>query len=300
MDEQTTIRKALTIAAGGAYGLLPVELNVAGGIRDYVSEQPVLYNMLPKIPWATTGYYIRLRTANPTATWGTDGGALPGATMATYAKVFKSVKYLYTRGEVTGPMQKAAGTLFNALAMEVERHSFAMVDALSSALITGTGGSDDIEGLIYQLGTSGDGNDLNAGDGYMDKNGTALSLNLVDQAIDQTRGEADMIVTSFAVRRKLATLLQAQQRFNDTTVVGAGFRVATYQGIPIVVDRHWQTGRDLLFFKRADTKILVHEDFTYEDLAKTKDSYDFFIKWYGGFVVEGRPAHLYVADVGSV
>jgi HK97 family phage major capsid protein len=293
MNEEMTIRKALDIASAGAY-LIPEVVD--GSIRDYISKEPVLYNVFPKVPWATNTYFIRKRTANPTASWGTDGGSLPSATQSTFTKVSKAIKYLYTRGEVTGPLQRAAGSLFNALAMEVEAHSRVMVEQLSTDLATGNGGAgDEIEGVLYQTDT---GTDLNAGGGLL-ASGAALTLNLVDQAIDNSRGDVDLIVTSRKVRRKLASLLQAQQRFT-TTEVAAGFRVLSYDDLPIVTDLHWETGTDMVFVRRSDCKVLVHQDFTYEDLAKTKDSSDFFIKWYGGFAVEGRPTHLTFNDVGSI
>lgn len=294
MNEEMTIRKALDIAGAGAY-LIPEVVD--GSIRDYVSKEPVLYNVFPKVPWATNTYFIRKRTANPTASWGTDGGNLPGATQSTFDKVSKAIKYLYTRGEVTGPMQRAAGSLFNALAMEVEAHARAMVEQLSTDLATGNGGGgDEIEGVLYQADT---GTSLNAGGGLL-ASGTNLSLNLVDQAIDNSRGDVDLIITSRKVRRKLASLLQATQQYVNTTEVAAGFRVLSYDGIPIVTDLHWETGTDMVFVRRADAKVLVHQDFTYEDLAKTKDSSDFYIKWYGGFALEGRPTHLTFNDVGSI
>lgn len=292
-NEALTIRKALDIASAGPY-LIPAEV-IDGAIRDYVSLEPVLYNQFPKQPWATNTYFIRKRAANPTASWSTDGASMINASASQFAKVSKAIKYLYTRGEVTGPMQRAAGSLFNSLAMEVEAHSKAMVEQLSTDIATGTGSGDAIEGLLYQSDTN---TDLNAGGGLV-ASGEYLSLNLVDRAIDNSRGDVDLIVTSRHVRRKLNSLLQAQQQFVDKTQVPGGFRVLTYDGIPIVTDLHWETNTDMLFVRRDNCRILVHQDFTYEDLAKTKDSSDFFIKWYGGFVVEGRPTHLTFNDVST-
>lgn len=294
MGDMNIVKAALDLASTGSY-LIPEVID--GAIRDYVSKEPVLYNAFPKVPWATNTYFIRKRTANPTASWGTDGAALPSATASTFAKVSKAIKYLYTRGEVTGPMQRAAGSAFNALAMEVEAHSRIMVEQLSTDIATGDGGvGDEIEGILYQADTS---TDLNAGGGLL-AGGGALTLNLVDQAIDNSRGDVDLIVTSRKVRRKLATLLQAQQQFVNTIEIAAGFRVLSYDGIPVVTDLHWETGTDMLFVRRSDSKVLVHQDFTFEELAKTKDSTDFYIKWYGGFALEGRPTHLTFTDVGSV
>jgi hypothetical protein len=287
--DQTTIRKALDLASTGAY-LIPEVVDNA--IRDYASKEPVLANVVNRIPWATNTYFIRRRDALPTASWSTDGGNLPAASQSTYAKVSKSVAYLYTRGEVTGPMQKAAGSLYNALSMEVEAHSRALVEQLSTDIATATGSSNDITGMLYQIDTNDATNWGSTGSGYVDGAGAYLSLDMLDSAIDTARGEVDLIVTSRKIRRKINSLLQATQRFNDTTEVAAGFRVLTYDGLPIVTDLHWETNTDILFVRRADAKLLIHQDFTYEDLAHTKDSTDFMIKGYFGFALEGRPVHL--------
>lgn len=291
VPDTLTVLKALSLSTTGNY-LVPEVVDHA--IRDYVSREPVLYNAVTKLPWATNTYFIRQRTALPTATWSTDGGALPSASNSTYEKVSKSVKYLYGRGTVTGPMQRAAGSIYNALALEVEAVSQALVETLSTSLATGQGASNDIEGMLYQIDTD---NNMNAisvsgGGGTIDNGAAALTLSALDNAIDTARGQVDLIVTSRSVRRKINGLLQAVQRFNDHTEIAAGFRVLTYDGIPIVTDLHWETTADILFVRRADAKLLVHQDWTYEDLAKTADSTDFMIKGYFGFSLEGRPVHL--------
>jgi HK97 family phage major capsid protein len=287
--DQMTVRKALNLASSGSY-LIPEVVDNA--IRDYATKEPVLANVVNRIPWATNTYFIRRRDALPTATWSTDGGSLPARTESTYKKVSKTVKYLYTTGEVTGPMQKAAGSLYDALALEVEAHARAAIEQLSTDIATAAGASDDITGMLYQIDTNDETNWGSTGSGVVDASGAYLSLELIDEAIDTARGEVDLIVTSRRVRRAINALLQAQQQFVDRTEVAAGFRVLTYDGLPIVTDLHWETDGDILFVRRADAKLLVHQDFTFEELAKTKDSTDFMIKGYFGFALEGRPVHL--------
>ena len=287
--DQLSIRKALDLASSGSY-LIPELVNEA--IRDYASKEPVLANIVARVPWATNTYFIRRRVALPTASWSTDGGALPSATESTFEKKSKTVKYLYTRGEVTGPMQAAAGSLYNAMALEVEAHQRALVEQLSTDIATATGASNAIEGILHQIDTNDEMNWGGTGTGVVSGGATTLALAKIDEAIDTARGEVDIMVTSRAVRRKINALLQAQQQFNDTIEVAAGFRVLTYDGIPIVTDLHWETTTDILMFRRADAKLLVHKDFTFEELAKTKDSVDFMIKGYFGFALEGRPVHL--------
>lgn len=287
--DQMTIRKALDLASTGSY-LIPEVVDNA--IRDYATKEPVLANIVARVPWATNTYFIRRRDALPTAAWSTDGGSIPAASQSTYKKVSKSVAYLYTRGEVTGPMQSAAGSLYNALSLEVEAHSRALVEQLSTDIATATGSSNDITGILHQIDTDDSTNWGATGSGVVSGGAATLSLAKIDEAIDAARGEVDLMVTSRAVRRKINALLQAQQQFVDRTEVGAGFRVLSYDGLPIVTDLHWETNTDILFIRRADAKLLVHQDFTYEELAKTKDSTDFMIKGYFGFALEGRPVHL--------
>jgi HK97 family phage major capsid protein len=281
-----TIRKALTVADGTSDYLIP-EL-VDGAIRDYTAVEPVIYNAVSRVPWASNVYFVRKRTANPTASWAVDGGSLPAATKTTHTRVSVPVAYLYTRGEVTGPMQKAAGSLVNALAMEIEAHSRALVEQLSDDIWAATGAADDLYGILHQIETS---TVMNAGSGVVTVSG-ALSLASLDKAIDNSRGQVDLIVASRATRRAIAALLQAQQQFVDKVEIQAGFRVLAYDGLPIVTDLANESTTKIAFIKRADAKLLVHEDFTYEELAKTKDSTDFMIKGYFGFALEGRPTEL--------
>lgn len=288
------IAKALSTLNTGAY-LIPEVVEPA--IRDYIGKEPRLLNLVNHVPWATNTYFVRKRQSQPTVTWSTDGAALPAAQNSTYTKVSKSVKYVYARGEVTGPEQKAAGSLYDAMALEVEAHSRALAMNLSNRIAAGTGASDEIEGIIHQISTE---NSMNALDsdatgnhgGANQVESTALTLAMLDEAIDAAEGEADLIVTSRPVRRKINSLLQAQQQFTDRVEVAAGFRVLTYDGLPIVTDLNWEVDTELAIVRRADCKLLVHQDWTFEPLAKTKDSDDFFIKGYFGFALEGRPVRL--------
>ena len=67
----------------------------------------------------------------------------------------------------------------------------------------------------------------------------------------------------------------------------------TYDGLPFVVDNHWaNSNNQILFFDAGRAQLLVHRDWTYEELAKTKDSVDYFIKGYFGFKLEGAASLL--------
>jgi HK97 family phage major capsid protein len=282
------IERALStsVASTGAY-LLPEVVDPV--IRDYVAKATPVLSVVTRVNWPTQTYYIRKRSGLPTAAFSTDGGSLPSASSSTYAKVAKTVKYLYTRGEVTGPLIAAAGGVVNALQEEIRVHSGVIAERLATAICVGDGTEDSNAGIVgikNQINTSAPG----------DEGGTttasgALTLAMIDKALDDTKGEADVIMTSRAVRRKINALLQGQQRFLDRVEVGAGFRVLSYDGVPIVTDDHYEED-EILFFRRADAKLIVNQDFTMEMLAKTKDAEDFYIKGYFGFALEGRPVRL--------
>jgi HK97 family phage major capsid protein len=282
------IERALStsVASTGAY-LLPEVVDPV--IRDYVAKATPVLSVVTRVNWPTQTYWIRKRSALPSAAFSTDGGSLPSASSSTYAKVAKTVKYLYTRGEVTGPLIAAAGGVVNALQEEIRVHSGVIAERLAEAICVGDGTEDSNAGIVgikNQINTSTPG----------DEGGTttasgALTLAMIDKALDDTKGEADVIMTSRAVRRKINALLQGQQRFLDRVEVGAGFRVLSYDGVPIVTDDHYEED-EILFFRRADAKLIVNQDFTMEMLAKTKDAEDFYIKGYFGFALEGRPVRL--------
>lgn len=295
------IRKALDLASSASEYLLPQVID--GAIRDFASKTPTLYNAVNKRPWASQLYFIRKRISLPSASWSTDGGPLPSATQSGYAKTeARPMSYLYTRGEVTGPMIAAAGSVFDALGTEIESHQQTMVETLSSAIATGDGSNDDIAGILYQVTTDSSLYTAAGGPGQVvDAGGAYLSLSWIDKAIDASHltsgtgvwGQgATMAVTTRPVLRMINSLLQQQQRFMNVTEIAAGFRVQTYDGLPFVVDNHWQDNTKILFFDASKATLLVHQDFTYEELAKTRDSVDFFIKGYFGFSLDGAASLL--------
>lgn len=294
------VSKALDLASSAAAYMIPEDISPA--VQDFASKTPTMYNIVRKRPWASQTYFINRRLTLPTASWSIDGGPLPAATQSTYGRVSASMKYLYTRGEVTGPMIAASGSRFDALGSEIEAHTQAMVEKLSTDIVTATGSANDIKGILYQItddsslytASGGAGQYLNAAGGY-------LTLGLIDKAIDAAKLSAGtgvdgqpaaVMVTTTPVRRYINSLLQAKQVFNDRTEVRAGFRVLAYDDLPILVDNHWADNSKILFFNPSQAELLVHLPLTYEELAKTKDSVDFMIKGYFGFALNGAASLL--------
>lgn len=283
------IERALlsTLAASTGNYLIPEVVDP--GIRDYIWKATPLLSAVTRVQWPTNTYWIRKRTSRPTATWSADGAALPAAQKSAYTRVQKPIKYVYTAGSVSGPLIAASGGVVNALQEEIRVHSQIIAEDLTSKLVVGdnAGDDDEFDGMLKQVPSGAPGNE----GGTMTASG-ALTLAMLDEAIDHTRGECDVILTSRAVRRKINSLLQAQQRFVERVEVGAGFRVLSYDNVPILTDLHWEENDEILLFRRADAKLLVNQDFTFQPLAKVADTEDFFIKGYFGFALEGRPVRL--------
>jgi hypothetical protein len=196
-------------------------------------------------------------------------------------------------------MIQAAGTYFDALGTEVEQHQQAMVERLSTDIATANGGANDLTGILYQITDDSSIYTATGGAGaVVDGGGAPLTFNMLDKAIDAASdigvggGAVNTIVATRPVARMLKSLISAQIQYVGQQTIAAGFEVTTYNGIAIVQDNIWKDNTKILFFDRNRATLLVHKDFTYEELAKTRDSVDFMIKWYGGFILEGAASLL--------
>ena len=121
-------------------------------------------------------------------------------------------------------------------------------DGVVKAGVTVTNGAD-----VYNQATRAAGG-WNAAATVLHNSGTGrnLTLSLLDQAIREVRvngADPDVILMGYDQFDRLSSLLQAQQRYMDwgefvvkvgdeSTLPGshAGFQVATYRGIPVIVD----------------------------------------------------------------
>ena len=135
-------------------------------------------------------------------------------------------------------------------------------DAVNKAGVSVANGSD-----VYNQ-TSRTAGAWNAAATVLANSGTGrnLTLALLDQAIREVRvngADPDVILMGYDQFDRLSSLLQAQQRYMDwgefvvkvgdeSTLPGshAGFQVATYRGIPVIVDPDVQTS-----FTAADAEM---------------------------------------------
>jgi HK97 family phage major capsid protein len=283
MSNDTELRKALsTLSATTGDKLIPEV--VSEGIRRFVEDASPLYSIIRKIPWSTNSYIFRELNALPTATFRADEASLPSRTRGTYEKRSTAMKYIYSTGEVTGPVQAATGNVLNALQYEIELHATALIRELERTIVNGDDSvdADEFDGLKVQITLSVNGGSV------------PLTLATLESAFDLSATYPTHIITTRAHSRRINQLLQAQQRFVDSTTVAAGFRVYTYNGLPIIpVDNDAAADLSTVVLLPDMNKVLmpVSQDITFEPLAKTKDSDDFMLKMYCTLAVEGAARH---------
>ena len=199
---------------------------------------------------------INRRAAGTTGgAWVNDAAGAISEENGTYTQESFTFKTLATRGKVTRKLQATGKSYADILALEMSGKAEDFANQLEFGLIQGdtagkvSGGSGGAGNanicngfitLIQGIGSF----DLsqvvnNNSAGATPANSEAVVLAKLDEAIDKVKGSAQrgdlVIVGSFAGIRSVNDALQAQQRFNDVTEIAAGFRVRTYDGIPLVV-----------------------------------------------------------------
>lgn len=81
---------------------------------------------------------------------------------------------------------------------------------------------------------------------YVDHTITEFSENKIQKAIDEIEKQSgetpNMIICSWGVRRAIQKILSVGSRIVDTVELKGGYKAMSYNGIPIVVDRHCPEG----------------------------------------------------------
>tara|TARA_B100001123_G_C15251805_1_gene1003077 strand:+ start:155 stop:1177 length:1023 start_codon:yes stop_codon:yes gene_type:complete len=203
-----------------------------------------LQAVLPRRPGSGLQEIINQRTA------GTTGGAWVNDTengentaeVGTYDRATFDFKTLLTQGQVTRKLQATGRSYADILALEMSAKAEDFANALEDGVCNGNAFSADsknVNGFLTLISRSGGGTGQVVMNSATTTFGSSLVLAKLDEAIDKVKGSAQrsdlVIVGSFAGIRQLNNALQQQQQFNNVTEIAAGFRVRTYDGIPLIV-----------------------------------------------------------------
>lgn len=270
--------------------LLPKK--ITAGIRRFVDTYSPLYAVTPRKPYDTKFYEYRAVTGLPTAAAKAEG-QIDDVSHGTYEKEVLEMKWITSTGQVTGPEIDASrgdGGV-DAWQTEVGLHSTAVINKIEALMVAGDASTTATEFSGFDTLITQE----------VDGAGAALSLAMLDEAIEVPFKEPTHMAMGRAHLRRIGALLQAQQRFNDRTEVAAGFNVASYANIPMLkVNRAAETalGNTILLPDMDNAYMVVLRDLTFEKLAKTDDSENFYIRAYMALAVEGTD--IYHAKISNV
>lgn len=290
-QRREALQRSMTVASAGS---ILLQTNINKIVQQLTLREFGLQAVLDRRPGSGNAAYINQRTAGTTGgEWVADTDTATEET-GTYGQVSFAYKTLLTRGKVTRKVQATARSYGDALATELMGKSEDFANALEDGCMNG-----DVAANVKQF--SGALTLINAISGQVVANSTlttggALSLSKLDETIDRVRGAGNrsdlVIIASFNGARKLNAALQAQQQFTNMTEIAAGFRVRTYDTIPIVISTalgnalNWSGSTINAFTGGSTTSILVLNrrywwleeltQTTVMPLAKTTSQYDEF------------------------
>jgi len=203
---------------------------------DYMN--PLRQNMDRK-PGSGTGYQNYRRAAGLTANAFSDNIDVIETDSAeekagTYSELYLPYKTILSKGRVYRRVQKTGASIADLMREEVEGKAIELRDAEERRVFWGnspTANSKQWPGINSYMVTNASTQVValtNTG------TGVTLTLEALDRAIDLNLGNPGLILTSRTGRRKLNALLQAQQRFVDKIEIKGGFKVMSYNDIPVV------------------------------------------------------------------
>lgn len=222
------ILKALNISLTGNALTQPEIDKVIANLVEY--KNPLRMN-LPRKAGSGDKWYLNRRTAGTTgAWWVADTDEIKEGT-GSYTQVSFAYKTLATKGRVTRKLMAIGQSYGEVLANEIEAKALEIRDKEDWGLLYGKStNTNEFDGIDQQISAASQTVNMVA-----DPATTPVKLTLakMDEVIDKCRYNPNMIICSKRTRRQLNAALQASQRYVDTVEVAGGFKVMSYNGIPI-------------------------------------------------------------------
>lgn len=234
---RVNIEKALTGSTAGTILMQPEIDKVIGNLVDY--KNPLRQNLTRKQGSGDSWVIIRRAVSGITGSaWVADTDETGIEKTGTYTRHPFAYKTCLARGKVTRKLQATGRSYTDVLATEMENKAIEFKNDEDQCIVAGSTGvsTNQFDGLRYlvpstQQVVAG----CVVGSGTAPCGGCALTLSELDEAIDECAGAPDMLVMSKRSRRALNALLQISQRFLDRVEVRGGFKLLSYNDIPIYV-----------------------------------------------------------------
>ena len=303
LDPEFQKAASIAAAASGSTDKALIPLWVEPNIVDLTRRLTPLVELTPRVTnYTNVASYNRL-TARGVTGWLFEDAALTEAN-DTYERQTVNIKYLYQVGRVTGPFQAASrnylgANYIDALNLEVMNKTktarFIEEDTIINGNATtshaGYGGvtapnTAEFNGILNQTGIQS----TAAGS-------VSISIDVLRAAIRKARnanesttlgqGNPDMLVSDYKTQDDLKALLQDYQRIVPNAQIAWGFQSMIFEGLPLIPSRFAPTatnGKIMAIMDSSTWQMRVLQDLTYEELAKTNDSYKFMIKLYEALI----------------
>jgi len=229
--------------------------------------------------------YVK-QTTLKTAKFKPELGALD-ETQSTYVRAAKPVKFMYSTGVISGPLLTAGADWNSALAYETEASYRSLKELEENTIINGNPTSGTVDGSTT---------DENAFTGLVQSittntsnmSSAAITLGTLRtgfKTIREAKGEPNLMVTDWSTYNDLKGILQEALRYpvSGSKDIDFGIENIAIDGVPIIPDLFMPTTattRELEILDTRSIQLRVLQDATFEEGAKTNDSYKFWIKEY--------------------
>lgn len=316
--------KALETTAGGAgtagYALIPVYVDQR--IVDRTRKFTPWVELIPRVTNQGITADYNVITAKGAAVSKAEDAALSDVT-DTEDRASSSIKYLYSVGRVTGPMQAAMPSYIiqglnptgtgsydanmgsasapNAKQYEVLKRSRALREYEENLLWNGSVSSvpTDFDGIVTLQSTTN----------KKDLSSTALQWGDIETAVEYAFTDSGRPTVAGC---DAATMSDLRKIMIDTyhmtpseRDIGFGIKarvtIETMVGaVPVIPSQYLSTvsGSKSLYFLDLDAiEMRVLQDMTYEDLAKTNDSQKFMLKIYETFIMKATQFNSWVGGI---
>lgn len=279
-----------TSTSGSVPTLIPIYLDPE--ITDITKYDTPMYNGLIKKVTNRGLYadYVKM-TAKGAAAFKAEDAALPEAD-DTYTRAVTAIKFAYATGRITGPMLAASAEFQNMLRIETVNKHQTLAELLEKQICQGTTGGDSggFSGFLNIVTTN-----------YANLSSTTVTVAALRTAIRTCRqpttarglGHPDLMVTDWKTVDDIKALMQNELRYYNLPEgrIAWGIRAVEFEGIPIICSGGMPTttnGKEIHVYDTTTWEMRILKDETFEELAKTNDSYKFMISWYGTLICKNE------------
>lgn len=272
--------------SGSVPAIIPIYLDPE--ITDWTGyECPLYRGLIAKV--SNRGLYAdyAYMSAKGAAVFAAEDAALADVT-DTYTRAVTAIKYVFAVGRITGPMLAASAEFINARDLEVRNRHQSLAELLETQICQGTTGGDSsgFTGFLNLVTTN-----------TANLSSTVVTIAALRTAIYTIRqpsstkgvGHPSLMVTDWKTLDDIKALLQNELRYYNLPQgkIAWGIQSVEFEGVPIICSAGMPTttnGKEIHVYDTSTWELRILQDETFEELAKTNDSYKFMIKWYGTLI----------------